>query len=276
MVASKFTEAQTLFLIDLVKDDYKTLVSAFSSSVTKHDKNSAWKSIEDSFRQCLHEGQSPTDYTSDKLKKKWENLLLRLPTYVKSKNSHISSTGQEPFQEKIEYERILDVVGRDNPKYFKPTFGVSSTAAIFTNPSTSSTSTSASSVRISPTSSSPATSNVPILSSTSASSVMMPTSPSPIATSTVPILSSSSSSSFSKPSMAPNSSPLPPPKRAKLVNHPLESKLAYSRLIESEDVRNSQQHEVVLEYLQAKTEAQNAKRDYYIFKRDMLKLKYQQ
>ena len=50
---------------------------------------------------------------------------------IKAKMFHISSTGREPFVEKLEVERAIDVVGRDNPKYFKPDFTMSPTSMSF-------------------------------------------------------------------------------------------------------------------------------------------------
>lgn len=136
MVSTKFTESQTLLLVNLIKDHYETLSAKFSGTISKADKIRAWNVIHNDFIASLQNDQCANDFAVDKLRKKWENLLTRLPAYIKTKKNHISSTGRGPFNVKEELECCWDIVGRDNPKYVKPSFGLSSTvkpAKILTN-----------------------------------------------------------------------------------------------------------------------------------------------
>lgn len=103
------------------------IYDSFSADISKSDKTSAWNYIEETFTCSLLSNQNADEYGHEKLKK-WENILQKIPTYIKAKEKHQSSTGREPFRENEELERALDVVGRDNPKYFKPDFAMSSTS----------------------------------------------------------------------------------------------------------------------------------------------------
>ena len=130
-------------------------------------------------------------------------------------------------RENEELERALDVVGRDNPKYFKPDFAMSSTS--FMDQPTS----------------------VEELETTAKAPTPNPT----------------TSSDFS--------APTPPPfKKARIETADRGPQVAFASYIETERSQVMLQHESYMKYLHAKTEAQNAKKEFYLLKKELLLKKH--
>jgi hypothetical protein len=70
MVASLVTP----LLIDLFKEINDILFSRFSSTVSKTSKTNAWESNKNDFANSLLCEQNAEDISTEKLKKKWENI----------------------------------------------------------------------------------------------------------------------------------------------------------------------------------------------------------
>lgn len=128
MVASSFSDPQIMLLISLIKDHHNVLYARFSSTISKANKTDAWEAIRADFLLSLSAEQEASYFSLDKLKKKWENIVSRLPAYIKAKNDHVGQTGRGPFPVKKEMEACWDVVGRDNPKFVKPSHCATSTS----------------------------------------------------------------------------------------------------------------------------------------------------